>query len=332
MQEEVIKDKKINRFFNKFVQSTLFYGFYIVFVIVYIVFSILSKYFFTISNFNTILLHSTPLVIIAAGVTFVIISGNLDISIGSIAYLSTIVGVFTSLKFGLNAFFTIMIILAVATFCGFINGLLIAKLGISSFIVTMGMMFTLRGIGLFISRGNQLEPQMAIQKFGSSLIGPINVEVIAGLFILILAQVFLSKTSFGKYVFAVGCNEKAADGIGIKVSFVRLIIFTISGFFAGLSGIFLIGQIGVIAPTMNSGIEFVAIAAIVIGGTSLYGGRGNLIPGTLFGAMLLVLIENGLNYLGVSSYAYPFVRGLIIFTAMFVDSFKYRLSKPMRRI
>ena len=213
------------------------------------------------------------------------------------------------------------IILAIATLCGIINGLLVVKAGINPLIITLGMMISLRGLALLVTRGNQWEVSESIKHFGTLSLGPVYLEVIVGLFILILVQFLLSRHIFGKQVVAIGCHEHSALAVGIPISRVKILVFVLSTFFAGIAGIFMISQTGSVQMHMGEGMEFTAIAAIVIGGTSLYGGTGSIIPGTMFGAIMLTLIENGLVYVNASPYIYPFVRGLIIFVAMYVDSF-----------
>ena len=316
---------------NKIGRAIILNGFYIVFFCVIVFFSLKAENFPTLLNLNAILFQSAPLVIIATGLTFVIITGSLDISVGSIAFVSSAAAMFVYQLWNIKTIWCVLIVITVATLCGLVNGLLIVKLKINPLIVTMGMMISLRGLALFITKGNQITVPKSIYDFGGAKIAAVYLEVILAISILIIAQIILSKTHLGKYIIATGCDAGAAKAVGIKVDIIRIIVFILSGFFAGIAGILMMGQSGVVHTSMGQGMEFTAIAVIVIGGTSLFGGKGSLIPGTLFGTIILILIENGLNYMGISPYFYPFVRGLIIFIAMFIDSFKYRL-KTIERI
>jgi ribose/xylose/arabinose/galactoside ABC-type transport system permease subunit len=300
------------------------YGFYIIFLFVIIIYSILSPNFFTIGNLLTILLHSIPLILIAAGLTFVIITGNLDISVGSIAFVSSAVSTVLAHKLQLGVLPVVLISLAVAAFCGIVNGLIVVKIGINPLIVTLGMMISIRGVALLVTQGNQWEVVEGIRIFGTASIGPLYIQVIAGFVILILLQLMLGRTAFGKHVFAIGCDEYSARVVGIPVDGIKIRLFVLSGLFGGVAGLFIVSQGGSVHMNIGQGMEFVAIAAIVIGGTSLFGGTGSIIPGTMFGAITLTLIENGLVYIGASPYVYPFVRGVIIFIAMYVDSFRHK--------
>lgn len=313
------KDMKIKP--GNFIAS---YGFYIIFVFVIVIYSILAPNFFTIENLLTILLHSIPLILIAAGLTFVIITGNLDISVGSIAFVSSAVSTVLAHKLQLGVLPVVLISLAVAAFCGIVNGLIVVKIGINPLIVTLGMMISVRGVALLVTQGNQWEVVEGIRLFGTASIGPLYIQVVAGFVILIFLQFVLGRTSFGKHVFAIGCDEYSARVVGIPVDRIKIRLFILSGLFGGVAGLFIVSQGGSVHMNIGQGMEFVAIAAIVIGGTSLFGGTGSIIPGTMFGAITLTLIENGLVYIGASPYIYPFVRGLIIFIAMYVDSFRHK--------
>ncbi len=300
------------------------YGFYIIFVLVIIIYSVLSSNFFTIQNLFTILLHSIPLILIASGLTFVIITGNLDISVGSIAFVSSAVSTVLAHKLNLGVLPVVLISLTVAALCGIVNGMIVVKIGINPLIVTLGMMISLRGVALLVTKGNQWEVIEGIRIFGTASIGTLYIQVIAGFAILLFLQIILGRTAFGKHVFAIGCDEASARVVGIRVDRIKIMLFVLSGLFGGVAGLFIVSQGGSVHMNIGQGMEFVAIAAIVIGGTSLFGGTGSIIPGTVFGAITLTLIENGLVYVGASPYIYPFVRGLIIFIAMYVDSFRHK--------
>jgi ribose/xylose/arabinose/galactoside ABC-type transport system permease subunit len=270
------------------------------------------------------------MMVIAAGLTLVIITGNLDISVGSVVFLSASLGILLVRDFGLHPIIGILAIMIVGAIIGAINGFIIVKLGINPLITTLGMMILLRGIALHVTRASEVYLPESLRIIGQAKIGPIYYQTIAAVIILIIGQVILTKTSFGRQICAIGTDEKAAQSLGIKVNKIKFLVFVISALSASLGGILSITQMGAITSYLGKGMEFFAIAIVVIGGTSLFGGEGSLIPGTLFGALTLTMIENGMNLVGLSVFLYPFVRGLIIFLAMFADSFRYRTQDRLK--
>lgn len=312
------------RYFGKFLNIIMSYGMYLILVIVFIIYSITAERFLSIFNINRIMYDASPLIMISIGLALVIISKSIDISVGSIAFLSSTIGIFAVRELNVSPLLSIVIILLVSILCGLINGFLIVRLDINPLIITLGMMISLRGIAIRMTSGSQWTAPKAIQEFGTMSIGPVHLESILVIIVLILVQIVLSKTLFGRYIYLIGCDTEAAKSIGINVKFIKMVLFIFSGFFAGVAGIFLLGKIGSVSEHTGYGMEFLAIAVITIGGISLFGGKGTLIPGLLVGAITLIMIENGLNYLGFTPYGYPLIRGLIIFVAMFVDSFRYK--------
>ncbi|MCL5072773.1 MAG: ABC transporter permease [Actinobacteria bacterium] len=317
-QKSIVNISKVKNFF-------LSRGFYIVFIIVFFFYSVTAKNFLTLSNLGMILRQASPIMVLAAGLTLVIITGNLDISVGSVAFLSATTGALLMTKLGVNPIIGVVVIILAGTVLGFINGLIIVRIGINPLITTLGMMITLRGAALYLMRASDIYLPDSLRLLGQLKIGPIYLESIVAIIILVIGQIVLIKTPFGRRICAIGNDEKTSRQIGIKVDKIKFLTFIISGLSASLGGILSVAQMGAITSYMGQGAEFTAIAIVVIGGTSLFGGEGSLLPGTLFGALTLTMIENGMNLMGLSVYLYPFVRGLIIFTAMFADSFRYRL-------
>jgi len=155
-------------------------------------------------------------------------------------------------------------------------------------------------------------------------IGPFYYEVLIMLLVMAIGQIILTKTAFGKTVFAIGDNEKSAEHLGVNIKNMKLLLFTLSGFIASLAGIIYVTQIGYLHASFADGWEFTAISMAVIGGVSLFGGRGTILPGALLGVVLIVMLQNGLTIIGISPYVHPFITGLVIFLAILSDSFKNR--------
>lgn len=308
--------KKIKRFI-------LNYGFYFIFGIMFVVYSIGSKNFLTGVNFTQVFLNSASLLIIAGGLTAVILTGAIDLSVGSAAFVcASIMAVLA--RSGMNPWLAVLIAILVGTIIGILNALLITKLRMSPLLVTLGMQIFLRGVALHIIKGMQVFTAPEIKSAGMGNLGPLPVPVIVviGILFLIVAQFVYKKTALGRYIVAVGCDEEAARKVGINVTKIRFLVFIISGVSAAVGGIVAIINIGAVQPFYGKGLDFVSVAAVVMGGTSLFGGKGSFLPGTFIGVMMLQIIENGLNLMGASPYSYPFVRGLIIFLAMYADTLK----------
>lgn len=308
---------------EKIKHIALNYGFYIIFVIMFIVYSFASKNFLSFTNFTQVFLNSSSLLIIAGGLTAVILTGAIDLSVGSIAFVSASLLCVLAKK-GVNPWLALFLAILSGAMIGAINALFITRLRMNPMLVTLGMMTLLRGIALHIIKGMQVFVVPEIKTLGLGNTGPFPIPVIVTLAIvlLVISQFVYKKTKFGRYVVAVGCNSEAARKVGINVTLIKFLVFIISGTFASIGGIVAIINIGAVQPFYGKGIEFIAVAAVVMGGTSLFGGKGSIVPGTLMGVLMLTIIENGLNLVGASAYSYPFVRGLIIFFAMYADSLK----------
>jgi len=260
---------------------------------------------------------------LVCGMSLVMISGDFDISVGSVAFISVSVGALV-MEMGLaNTALGVIIMLVTGSFLGLINGLLITRLNIPAFIVTLGILIGGRGLGLILiaEKGYIFIPD-SLTLLSKIKAGPIFLEVIAAVILMSIIQLYLRRSSLGIKIFAIGDNEMAAQNVGVNVKQVKLLLFILSGFFASLGGLVYLTQVGNVHAQFASGWEFTAISMVVIGGISLYGGAGSLVPGALIGIILIIMIDNGLNIIGASPYLYPFIKGLIIFIAIFADSIK----------
>ena len=305
------------------------YGIYMVFAIIIVALCFTNKNFATFSNFTLILQQMAPFGVASIGMIFVLIVAGIDISVGRNMFISgVIVGeiIMHAPESLLNSPWLFIICFLVAVIVGALvglcNGLLITKLNISPFMATLLMGYIARGTGLTIA---------GITKYDVSILGKVSNSSIAGIptaFILfvILAVIMnfvLRSTTFGKHTMAIGNNKAAAKQIGIKVDRHIIIIYMICGAFAAFGGLLSAGQISEVFTTFGENNEFQIISASVIGGASMFGGRGTILPGALVGILLIQIILNGLGMMNASVYIYNIVRGLIIFIAVAIDCINY---------
>ncbi len=295
------------------------YGIATVMIAMVILLSIVSPTFRTSGNIISILLQVSINGILALGMVFVITTGGIDLTIGSqLAVTSVIVGTVLSLTESIP----LAIILAVATttLFGFINGYLISKFEMFPFVVTLAMQLVIRGAAYIISGGYSASLANASFKLigGGKLFGVIPYPVIILLVIAALAFVILHWTRFGRYVYAVGGNRNAAIASGVNVFWTTTGAYIISGFCCGVAGVIMTSRIAAAQPNIGVGYETDAIAACVIGGTSFAGGVST-IPGTVVGIVIIGLIYNGMNLVGINSYWQTITKGLLIIGAVMLD-------------
>ncbi|MEN3187014.1 MAG: ABC transporter permease [Atribacterota bacterium] len=300
---------------------------FLIAIVVFFGFSLLSRRFLTLTNLFNVMHAAVPLVFVAAGMTMVVLTRNLDISVGSVAFFAPVVGSTLLVRYGVPLSLAVVITLGVGLLAGLLNGFVVTRLGVNSFIATLGTMMAFRGIGLQIVKGRTIGLPSSLTGLSSARLGVFYWDILFSLVFLSLLHLVQTKTPFGRYVAAVGSNADVCQRAGIDVKRVVLLSFVLSGTLASAGGLWLSAQLGSVSLRMGIGMEFVALASVVIGGISLFGGEGSLLPGTLLGVYILYMIESGLNYLGVSPYLYPFVRGGLIFGAMYVDALRMRFAE-----
>ena len=309
---------------RKFDLSNFFlsYGFYILFFVMVVVCGIISPVFLTKDNLMQIMWGATTLLVVAAGGTFVIITGNMDMSVGSLALCSSAVAVYAMNK-GAGFGQMILIIFVVGAVVGVVNGILVTYCRLNSMLATLGMMILLRGIALNITNGGaQTSLPEDFKAVANFKIGGIAVLIVISLLLLIVFQCVLKKTRFGAYCYALGCSEESAKRIGLPAKKVKMAVYILSGICAAFAGFVTCCKLGTYSGTIGNEMEFDVVTVCVMGGTSLLGGRGNILPGTFIGVLLLYLINTVLALTGASPYIYPFAKGLVIFAAMYVDALK----------
>ena len=285
---------------------------------------IATPYFLTITNLLNVGIQAATVAILAFGMTFVIVTAGIDLSVGSVAALGAMVSAYMFSTAGLPGWLTLLIGLGVGALAGAICGMATAWGKIPSFIATLAMMSIARGLTLVISQGSPIETAPSVNFFGGNVAGfpvPIIMMVIAGL----LCWFILERTVLGRSMYAIGGNLEAARLSGLPVKRIQIAVFALSGFFAAWAGMVMAGRLESAQPQAGTGYELDAIAAVVIGGASLSGGQGKA-TGTLVGAILLAVIRNGLNLLNVSSFWQQIVIGLVIALAVGFDVFRNKTA------
>jgi ribose transport system permease protein len=291
-------------------------------LIITAVIAVLEPQFFTSSNLLNIGRQASVLVIVACGMTMVILSGAIDLSVGSAIALCSVVGASLATNVGLSAPLTIVIVIGLGTGIGAVKGALIAWGGINSFIVTLGMMTVLRGMALTFTGGYPISgvPD-AVRFLGFGVVGGVPMPLIVAAVVFVLVALILSRTVLGRHIYAIGGNETSSLIAGVPVNLTKLMVFVVSGALCGLASVVLLGRLGAGLPTAAQGMELDAIAAVILGGSSLFGGRGSVF-GTLFGALILAVLQNGLNLMGVNSFIIQILSGVIIILAVLLDRFR----------
>lgn len=296
------------------------YGSFIALIFLVIVIGAISPDFRTVNNFLSLLRQSAINGLIAFGMTCVIFTGGIDLSVGSVLALTSIICAHT-IKIGLPAPLSMLIALIFGIILGAISGLMVTKSRLQPFIATLITMTGYRGLTMILSGGkpiSRLGNNLLLNQIGKgSFLGiPIPVWILIIFFAIFLFV--LKKTVLGRQIYATGSNAKAAELAGININNIKLIVYAVSGFMASLSGLILVSRLGSAQPTLGSGYELDAIAAVALGGTSMTGGRGK-ITGSLIGILIIAVLNNGLNIIGVSSYYQDVVKALVIFLAVISD-------------
>jgi len=275
--------------------------------------------FLTVGNLINLVRQISINGILAVGVTYVLLTGGVDLSLGSVVALTGVIAATFAHPGQYALAVPVLIGIAAGAACGAANGLVVTRGGLAPFVVTLGMMTSARGLALLLSGGRPVSNlTTAFTRIGSGDFAGIPAPTWILLAVALGSHVFLNNMRMGRYVYAVGGNENAARASGVKVRRVKMFAYTICGAMAGLAGVVLAARITTGQPNAGIGYELDAIAAVVIGGTSLTGGTGS-ISGTVLGALLIGIINNGLDLLNVSSYYQQVIKGLIIVGAVWLD-------------
>ncbi|MFA1676113.1 ABC transporter permease [Rhizobium mongolense] len=308
-------------------------------IVIIAVFSFLSPYYFTLNNFLIMASHVAIFGILAIGMLLVILNGGIDLSVGSTLGLAGCIAGFMMQGVTLNYFGVILyppvwavviITCALGALVGAVNGVLIAYLKVPAFVASLGVLYVARGIALLMTNGltyNNLggRPELGNTGFdwlGFNRLGGIPIGVIVLAVLAIVCGIVLSRTAFGRWLYASGGNERAADLSGVPVKRVKIVVYVLSGACAAIAGLVLSSQLTSAGPTAGTTYELTAIAAVVIGGAALTGGRGT-VRGTMLGAFVIGFLSDGLVIIGVSAYWQTVFTGAVIVLAVLMNSIQY---------
>jgi len=297
-------------------------GIYVGFFLIFLLFSISSPYFFDVNNIRNIIVQSSIIAVIAIGMTMVIITGGIDLSVGSLVALTSMISAILITKLGFPVWLSALSGIIVGAICGLINGIVITYGKVPAFITTLGMMSFARGFALYTTGAKPIATlPKAYEAIASTKMFGIPMFIFYCIITYAIGWIYLNRNKGGRYIYAIGGNRDSARLSGINVRFHETVAYVISGTVAGLGGILLTARLNYATPTAGNGFEMDAIAAAVIGGTSLAGGQGNLLM-TFLGAILIGMLKNGLTLLDVSSYLQQMIIGIVIVLAVFLDKQK----------
>lgn len=303
---------------NKFKENLDKYKSLIGLALLCVIITFVSPAFMTLSNITNVFTQVSTNAIIAVGMTFVVLTGGIDLSVGSTVAIS---GAFAAsiIKSTNNVFLAIIVAGIVGIVIGLINGLLISKGKLQAFIATLATMTIFRGATLVFTNGTPISKlSESFVNIGNGKLGFIPIPVVITVIVFIIAVYVLTQTRFGRYLYALGGNEDSARLSGINTNKIKTLVYVISGFASSIAGVIIASRIGSASPNAGTGFELDAIAAVVIGGTSLAGGEGR-ITGTLIGALIIGVLNNGLNLMNVSPFYQSIVKGLVILIAVLLD-------------
>ena len=298
------------------------------FGVVLVFFGTQSPKFLESRNLVNIVVQASSTGIVAIGMTFVLLTAGVDLSVGAIMFVAAAVAGKMALA-GVSLSLSLPAMLAIGLICGAINAFFITRVRVVAFIVTLATLFIGRGLGLRITETRAMNlPDSFLQLGAAQLLGVPLPAWIFGV-LLVVAHLALTRTTFGRQVYAVGHDVEAARKAGLRTGVILTKVYLISGLCAAVAAMVSLGQLGAVSPKFGEQKEFAAIAAAVLGGTSLFGGRGSVLPGTLLGALLIQTIENGLVIMNANPYLYSMVISVVIFTAVLLESLRNLAEKRL---
>ncbi|GAA0318431.1 ribose ABC transporter permease [Oceanobacillus oncorhynchi subsp. oncorhynchi] len=293
-----------------------------------VILTILAPSFITVDNLMNVARQASINALLSLGMLLPIITAGIDLSVGSILALSIVLGGIVTVSWGMTPVVGLIVLLLAGAAAGLINGLLLTKLRLPHpFISTLGTMNVYRGLALIVTGASPIFGfPLLINYVGQESINIVPVSFILVIIVAVLMHVFLNRTATGRYIYAIGGNKEAARLSGIPVDRVLIIVYTVSGFMAALGGLVLIGRTNSASPIAGLTYELDAIAAVIIGGASFFGGVGTVV-GTLIGALIIAVLRNGLNLIGTSSDLQTVVIGIVIILAVYVDVLRRKGTK-----
>lgn len=302
----------------------------LLFIVIFIGFSLFSERFASARNFENIILSAADVGIVAIGMTLVLLTGGIDLSVGATMYITGAV-LALMLESGYSMAIAIPCGILAGTLWGCFNAFLISKVKIIPFMVTLGTLTAGRGLGLLITHSRHIAVPDEMRFGATRLFGLVPIPIIIFAVMVIFAVVILLYTPFGRQIYAMGNDPEAAKKAGLNTNRLTALVYILSGFCAAVASVVSISQVGSVSSSFGEGTEFQAIAASVLGGTSLFGGIGNVFPGTVVGILLIQMIQNGLIFLQVDLYLQEMVKALVILFAVFIDAQRMGLIKRLER-
>jgi ribose/xylose/arabinose/galactoside ABC-type transport system permease subunit len=317
---------------TKLVRTTLDNSNILLFLVIFGVFGILAPRFLTLASFQGIVTNSSYIGIVVVGMTFVLLTGGIDLSVGANMYLAGVVVSILTVNLHLPIWVALLACILEGVLFGLINALAIVKLGILPFIVTLSTMVAGRGIAQQFTQSQSITfPSSVTMMASTKLFGLISMPIVIFLLVVLLGHLFLTRTPGGRQVYAVGFNVESARKAGINPNRIVFMTYVVSGACAALGAFVSIAQIGEMNARYGTGEEFNAIAAAVLGGVSLFGGVGTVFPGVVLGTVMLQMIQAGLVFTGVDLYIQPIIKAAIIYVALLFDSFRIGLLEKLNR-
>lgn len=310
------------------------HGVYAALLILVIFFSLANRQFCTFDNLLLILQQASPLGIAVVGMVFVLLVAGIDISVGrSMFLISTLIGFLGTIgnevlgawlnhSWGLGLILSLVVIMG--GLIGLLNGVLVTRWHMLPFIVTLATGSIMRGVGLKLSGSASLNMPPALVELANGRVGSIPIVVVLFIAIVVIFDYVLRHTQYGRHLMAIGASAKNANRAGIRVDRNVTIAYIVCGVLAAIGGILSAGQIGSVAAGFGEGNEFIVISAAVLGGTSLFGGKGSIFPGAVIGIILITTIMNGLAMMNASPFVYTIAKGFVIFSAIAIDSIRHR--------
>ena len=292
-------------------------------VLMVVLFSALSEYFFSSETFVTIANEIPAIAVMAVGMTFVLIIGGIDLSVGSVMALSAAVAGIAMVQWHWPLYLALLVAMIVGAFAGLLNGVISVTWRLPSFIVTLGMLEVARG-GAYIATNSRTQYiGGAIEWLSAPILGGVSPAFVIAIVIVIVAQLVLTRSVFGRHMIGIGTNEEAMRLAGVDPRPIKIVVYSLLGALAGLAGIFQSSRLEAADPNTGIGAELVVIAAVVIGGTSLMGGRGSVIS-TFFGVLVISVLEAGLAQIGATEPTKRIITGCVIIGAVILDMYRER--------
>jgi len=306
--------------------GALTHGFPLVLLVMVLIFGGLAPGFLGLANLRGMLHSMAPIVIIACGMAVVVMQGKLDISVGSIGFVAMAVASLLMTEQGWPVGLACGAALVIGMALGALNGFVVVVLRVNPLIATLGTMIAFRGLALQITDSRVIVLPESMRGFGNLTLGPLFADTVIALAVLLAVHLLHRNTGFGRTMTAIGNDEQVARRVGLPVGRTVFLSFVLSGFLAALGGVLSAAQVGSVTTFLGRGLEFTAVAIVVVGGISLFGGRGSILTGVALGALTFEIIRSGLNHVGANPYFYQLIGGLVIFIAMYAAAL--RLKRP----